>query len=265
VRIVSLSDIHGELDAFDNLIDCLSGLTFDVIVIAGDIGERKEAKVIFRELAAYGKPIFYVMGNWDDFSYSKTLNRHAVHIHLNHQRVGEWVFLGYSGSTANGFRGHPTLSNSKTIYESNYRHNKRKYGCYESYCRSLASEELRIYISEHEIDVEELVLVSHERFYSLTFFPLLYVFGHRHQPKYTRHKGVNLVNTSAISTRSFLNHIPPDAKGNFCLIELNGLNCSVHFHEIPSPYLLQQSDNYGPGVFNVVSAKTGIATGEIYF
>ena len=63
MRILSISDIHGELEDFGVFVGQLPKLTFDVVLIAGDLGERKEAKIIFQKLAAFGKPIFYVMGN----------------------------------------------------------------------------------------------------------------------------------------------------------------------------------------------------------
>jgi len=236
LRILSISDIHGELDAFGVFFDKVQKLHFDVVLIAGDIGTRKEAKSIFKKLASFGKPIFYVMGNWDHFPYDEVLNKKATHIHLKHQKVGEWIFLGYSGSATNSYKGHPTLSDAYATYNSDRRRNKRKFGSFETYCKTQALDELSAYISHNQIDVEDLVLVTHDRLYALPFSPLLYVFGHRHQPKYTTHKGVHLVNTSAISMYSPFT--PPDAPGNFCLIELNGLNCHVEFHTIPSPYLV---------------------------
>ena len=235
MRILSISDIHGELETFDILVEKLVKLTFDVVLIAGDMGGREESKTIIRELSIFGKPIFYVMGNWDCFPYDEVLHKEAVHIHLNHQQVGEWIFLGYSGCAVNGYKGHPTLDGSDVIYQSDHRHNKRNFGSYENYCKTLALRELSLYISVHQIDVDDLVFMTHNRFYSLPFSPLLYVFGHRHQPKYTTYKGVNFVNTSAVSMSSFLSSTPPDAPGNFCLIELAGLNCNVEFHMLPSP------------------------------
>lgn len=260
---MSISDIHGELEAFDVFVDQLPKLNFDVVLIAGDLGGRKEAITILRKLAAFCKPIYYVMGNWDSFSYEECLHKQATHIHLKHQRIGEWIFLGYSGSAANGYKGHPTLNDSYATYQSNRRHNKRKFGTYESYCKALILEELSTYISIHQIDVEDLVLVTHDRLYAPSFFPLLYVFGHRHQPKHTTYKGVHLVNTSAISMNSLFSRIPPDAPGNFCLIELEGLNCHVEFHKIPSPYARRQDQRY-PGVYHLISSKTGKDTGVIF-
>lgn len=263
MRILSISDIHGELEAFEIFIGQLQKLTFDVVLIAGDMGDRQESQIIFQELAAFGKPIFYVMGNWDSFPYNEVLHEQATHIHLQHQKVGEWIFLGYSGSAANGYKSHPTLNGSYTTYQNDHRRNKRKFGSYESYCKTLALEELSTYISENQLDVEDLVLVTHDRLYSLPFFPLLYVFGHRHQPKYTTHKGVHLVNTSAISPSSFFSRTTLDAPGNFCLIELDGLNCRVDFHKIPSPYVRRPDPRGIPGLYHFISSKTGEDVGVI--
>jgi len=236
INILSISDIHGELEAFDNFVHQVDGVNFDVVLIAGDLGRRQDAKTIVEKLACFGRPIFYVMGNWDHFSYAVMLHDKSTHIHLNHQRIGEWTFLGYSGSAANGYNGHPTLGNSYTTYQSRLRYHKRKFGSYENYCKTLILDELKAYISSHHIDVEDLVLLTHDRLYALPFFPFLYVFGHRHHPKYTTHKGVHLVNTSAISMQSLFSRIPPDTPGNFCLIRLDYLSCQVEFHKVPSPF-----------------------------
>jgi hypothetical protein len=142
LRILSFSDIHGELEAFDVMIEQLPKLTFDVVLIAGDMGGREESKTIFQQLSTFGKQIFYIMGNWDHSPYNEVLHEHAIHIHLKHQRIGEWIFLGYSGSVTNGYEGHPTLSGSYVAYQSDHRSNKRKFGSYESYCKALALEEL---------------------------------------------------------------------------------------------------------------------------
>jgi len=55
--------------------------------------------------------------------------------------------------------------------------------------------------------VDELVLVTHDRFYALPFTPFLYIFGHRHAPKHTYHKGIHCVNTSAISMESMMSKL----------------------------------------------------------
>lgn len=244
------------------LIEQLSRQSFDVVLIAGDLGDLEEARVVCRELASFGKPVFYVMGNWDSFSYGESLHKQATHIHLNHQRVGRWVFLGYSGSAANGYSGHPTLSDAYTTFEGDLRRNKRKFGSFESYCKTLAFKELSTYISEHQIDVEDLVLVTHDRLYAPPFFPMLYIFGHRHQPKHTMHKGVNLVNTSAVSMDSL--SVPPDTPGNFCLIELEGLDCQVEFHVLPSPYIRQADVSDAFGVYRLINRKTGEDVGCVF-
>ena len=262
MRILSFSDIHGDLESFGIFIDQLTNLIFDVVLIAGDIGNQKEAEVIVKKLADFGKPILYVMGNWDSFHYDDILEP-ATHLHLKHQIVGEWIFLGYSGSAANGYKNHPTLSNSHATYKSNRRRNKQKFGSFENYCKTLICEELSDYISMHKIDVEDLVLLTHDRLYSLPFFPLLYVFGHRHQPKYTRHKGVHLVNTAAISMYSPFSRTPIDTPGNFCLIELDGMDCQVDFNKISSPYV-RRPDPTIPGLYHFISSKTGEDVGVIF-
>jgi predicted phosphodiesterase len=254
LRILSLSDIHGDMDAFELFLDKLSGHTFDVVLIAGDLGGLDDAKVIFNELLQYKRPILYVTGNWDQFSYQEELHDFATHLHLNHQRIGEWVFLGYSGCAANGYSGNPSLSGRYDEFQKNLRSYKRKFGSYELFCKSIAFKELQTYIDLNQIDVDDLVLITHDRFYSLPFSPLLYVFGHRHKPKHTYHKGIHCLNTSAISMKSMMSRTPMDTPGNFCIVELDGLNCQVEFYEVPSSF---ERVNGLSGVFQTIVDASG--------
>ncbi|WP_321530089.1 metallophosphoesterase family protein [uncultured Desulfuromonas sp.] len=237
LRILSLSDIHGDMDAYQIFLNRLEGQSFDVAIIAGDLGGLKEARTILSKLANFGKPILYVMGNWDSFSYLDNIHEAATHIHLTHQRIGDWVFLGYSGCSANLYCGNPSLAGKHEEFLSKARHYKRKYSSYELFCKSIVFKELQTYIHENQIDVDELIFVSHDRFYALPFTPVLYIFGHRHTPKYTYYKGIHCLNTSAISMESTMSNKDMDAPGNFCLIDLEGTACQINFQEIPSPYV----------------------------
>ena len=149
LRILSFSDIHGDMDAYQLFIDLLEGHIFDVVIIAGDLGDIDEAKAIVSPLVQFGKPIFYVMGNWDLFSYQDSIHEDATHLHPTHRRVDDWVFLGYSGCAANQYRGNPSLADKWDEFENNKRRYKRKYGSYELFCKSIVFEELQTYIAEH--------------------------------------------------------------------------------------------------------------------
>lgn len=232
------------MDAYQLFLERLEGHTFDVVIIAGDLGDLGEANAIVSPLAKFDKPIFYVMGNWDSFSYQESIHKAATHLHLTHQRVGDWVFLGYSGCAANLYRGNPSLAGKCDEFEKNKRRYKRKYGSCELFFKSIVFEEIQAYIGEHQIDVDELVLVTHDRLYALPFTPFLYIFGHRHTPKYTHHKGIHCLNTAAISMEAMMSQNPLDTPGNFCLIDLGGMSCQIDFQEVPSPYV---RTNYGDG------------------
>ena len=105
-----------------------------------------------------------------------------------------------------------------------------------------ASREHRIYIKDvdacykrtlvlnraaliHEIKTscvaqDRLIVVTHERLFRFAdegVFPLLHVFGHRHEFKYTQHLGIHYLNAAALDTESFSGN--PDM-GGYCKVEL---------------------------------------------
>ena len=64
------SDIHGKENIVEAFVDWIykMGHSFDMIVIAGDIGNPQKPQVfrkILEKISVFKKPIYYVEGNWD--------------------------------------------------------------------------------------------------------------------------------------------------------------------------------------------------------
>src|SRR5437588_3156761 len=82
MKILAISDIH-------NNVACVRKLRsqeaneFDVIAIAGDIGDYR-AKEIFDVLKTFRCPIVYVHGNWDSkLGYNDNFGPDCHLLHLN--------------------------------------------------------------------------------------------------------------------------------------------------------------------------------------
>ncbi|WP_206486444.1 metallophosphoesterase family protein [Thalassotalea sp. G2M2-11] len=101
MKILAFSDIHNNLDCLQKLIEQTINDSFDLIIIAGDIGDEK-AEEFFNALQGFSCPIFYVYGNWDNtLNYEQKFLHNAVHIHQNIQHLNGYHFTGYSGCPAN--------------------------------------------------------------------------------------------------------------------------------------------------------------------
>jgi predicted phosphodiesterase len=233
MRILSISDIHGDVYGIECLVDKLKkDSRFDLIVVAGDIASSKEdSKEIITLLSTIQPKIFYVQGNWDDYPYETQLSKKSCHLHLNHKKINGWCFLGYSGSEANGYRRNPSLDGSFEHYNKNKKKYKKIFKTYYEYRRSVIFDELYQYLDVNDIDVDELVLVTHDRLYKLPFTPFMYIFGHQHNPKYTYHRGIHLLNTSYIPKRITLRD---DDRYNYCIINLNQ-EAKVVFNDMYKP------------------------------
>jgi|GEM_PF-5016354 len=231
MKILSISDIHGDVEKIELLVNKLDQKEdFDLIIIAGDIGDLDETNKILDILSSFKKQIFYVQGNWDSYPYGTTFNKQAIHIHLNHQTVNGWCFLGYSGSEANLYRGNKSLEGSFEFFAENKGKPGFQFGTYYQYRRSIIFKEVFNYLDKNDIDVDDLVFISHDRLFKLPFTPFLYIFGHEHQHMNNYHKGIHLLNTSAISKNSDLD-TDYGGVGNYCLVSLNE-NFKVEFNEI---------------------------------
>ncbi|MEX8498187.1 metallophosphoesterase family protein, partial [Leptothrix ochracea] len=99
MRILACSDIHGNVEAVRKIRD-LEANIFDVIVIAGDIGNGNTGDVLSC-FGSFGCPVLYVYGNWDNkVSYDVSFSPGFNHIHNNLICIDGYYFGGYSGCSA---------------------------------------------------------------------------------------------------------------------------------------------------------------------
>lgn len=76
---------------------------------------------------------------------------------------------------------------------------------------------------------DKLIVVTHERLFRFAdegVFPLLHIFGHRHEFKYTQHIGTHYLNAAALDTEAF------NEGGGYCIVELTNEHVRVERRHI---------------------------------
>jgi hypothetical protein len=119
MRLLALSDIHGQVDAVQRLRAQESN-DFDAVVVAGDIG-GDSADQVFGILATFGCPVLYVYGNHDHvLAYDHPFPGQAHHLHLQAVSIGNHLFTGYSGLPAH-WGGNPVAVQLQAEVEHKHR------------------------------------------------------------------------------------------------------------------------------------------------
>jgi len=105
LNVLTIGDIHNDVENIINYADKLSMLDFDVIVCPGDFTDVPPrgftsveiAKLIIEELRTFKKPILAVPGNWDD-KVLEYLEKEDMSIHGRGKVVGDVGFYGFGGA-----------------------------------------------------------------------------------------------------------------------------------------------------------------------
>lgn len=106
MKILSIADIHNDIENLMNFIDKISLLEFDVIVCPGDITDYNIPKgftkidvvsLILEELKTLKKPILMVPGNMDK-EIIPYLEKEKVSIHGKGKVINNFAFYGFGGA-----------------------------------------------------------------------------------------------------------------------------------------------------------------------
>jgi len=105
LNVLTIGDIHNDVENIINYADKLTMLDFDVILCPGDFTDIPPrgftsveiAKLIIEELRTFGKPIVAVPGNWDD-KVLKYLEQEDLSIHGRGKTIGDVGFYGFGGA-----------------------------------------------------------------------------------------------------------------------------------------------------------------------
>jgi Icc-related predicted phosphoesterase len=109
MRIIACSDLHGNYDLYQWIVELNQKLDPDLIVICGDLfgypvrfpsletAQQADGKKISQILTQISKPILYIMGN-DDFVPFRPKQDNIYHIHSKSLTFGNFNFIGYQYS-----------------------------------------------------------------------------------------------------------------------------------------------------------------------
>jgi len=107
MRIVVVSDIHGDIENMLMYLDKIKELKFDVAVCPGDFtdintprgfGQEEVARLIVEELKTLKKPVIAVPGNVDTKDIIEILKKEGVSVHGSGMIVNGFGFYGYGGA-----------------------------------------------------------------------------------------------------------------------------------------------------------------------
>jgi hypothetical protein len=107
MKIVVISDLHGDIENLFNYFDKIKELDFDVIVCPGDFTDANmprgftqedAAKLIIKELDLLKKPILAVPGNVDTKGIIRVLENEGISLHGKGKIIGDVGFYGYGGA-----------------------------------------------------------------------------------------------------------------------------------------------------------------------
>jgi predicted phosphodiesterase len=216
MRLLAISDIHGNVDAVRRLRDRERN-DFEAVVVAGDMGS-KAAPEILGVLGSFACPVLYVFGNWDSkLPYDAPFGPDCRHLHLQSVEVGGWAFTGFSGLPA-----HWGQNPLAMPFE------RRRRAADPARRRKIARQvqqrnrhALANLVAHSPRGPSQTVVVTHERQYrvedDLPGVPL-FLFGHRHGFQCATFKDATFVNVSVLDDA-----LPPRdgvALGTYTIIEL---------------------------------------------
>jgi Icc-related predicted phosphoesterase len=106
MRIVALTDVHGDRRRAEALSRILSREDFDLLLIAGDItnfSNAESARRVLQPLLELGVPALAVHGNFDGRDVPALLNELGIGLHDRREEVKGVGFTGIGGSNITPF------------------------------------------------------------------------------------------------------------------------------------------------------------------
>ena len=105
MRILCLSDIHGEAAGLSDIVSAAASDT-DLVVIAGDVthlGGGPEAEAVLAPVLSLGLPVLAVGGNADREGVRQYLDARGINLHARGVVTGSVGFMGLGGGTRSPF------------------------------------------------------------------------------------------------------------------------------------------------------------------
>jgi len=214
MKIVALTDIHGNLRYLNDIIPHLKDT--DLTVIAGDItnfGDRYNAEMVINPIKEYSNNILAVYGNCDYPTVENFIEELGISIAWNWRKVDDYIYVGLGGSLSCPARTPGEYTDDRYM----------KF--LESVKTNLSSNSDRLILITHEPPRDTIC----DRAYSgahvgsnsiRTFIeevqPLLVITGHIHEGR-----GVDKIG------RSIIVNPGPFRRGDYAIILIDGLEVVI--------------------------------------
>ena len=102
MRILAISDLHGEYSKMEKIIDTAGD--FDIAMIAGDLTHFGPDAKVKELMEMFDKPVLAIPGNCDQKSIIKALDTSkAINLHGKLEQIGKIRFIGLGGSNFTPF------------------------------------------------------------------------------------------------------------------------------------------------------------------
>lgn len=108
MRILVITDIHGEFEKATGVLNKIDMKDIDLIICPGDFtdiynipegfSQLNVADIVLQKILAFGKPLFCVPGNHDPYEILDLFNEYKINIHNKTKKFKGMDFVGWGGA-----------------------------------------------------------------------------------------------------------------------------------------------------------------------
>lgn len=137
MRILLISDVHGEFEKLVKIIDHVKDQKFDLVICNGDFtdmftvpegfSQTDIGELVLQKILSLGKPVFAIPGNHDPYETLDLLDEYDVNLHNKAKDFNSLSFIGWGGApTPFNTKFEPTEEETKEHLERLITHVKGK-------------------------------------------------------------------------------------------------------------------------------------------
>jgi Icc-related predicted phosphoesterase len=213
MKILALSDIHGNTRTLSKILNKVKGHDIDLVLVAGDLtdfGSYNEAKSIIELISSSFSKVYFVPGNCDMIhDYKEDINK--LNLHGNYLVYKEIAIIGLGGSSPTPFNTPLEFSEEEIeeILNSTYERLKNNYEKYEKLILLSHTPPINTkvdFVSSRKVHAGSLSV----RKFVEKFSPHLVISGHVHEAR-----NIDQIN------QTLLVNAGPASQGNYAIIDIN--------------------------------------------
>ncbi|MEE9323317.1 MAG: metallophosphoesterase [Candidatus Aenigmarchaeota archaeon] len=108
LKILVITDVHGEFEKFSKIIDKTKAHDFDLVICPGDFtdihntpegySQMDIAELVLQKLVSLGKPVFSIPGNHEPYDILDIFDEYDVNLHGRVRKFKDLEFIGFGGA-----------------------------------------------------------------------------------------------------------------------------------------------------------------------